>query len=474
MESSSGFEKNIEEALHLHRSGDENAAIPHYLRAICQKPNDPTALSLFPLAAPNLIDLKTVRFGRRATWIDPKSAVFRTNFANQLCCLLEETQAFRQYSAALSLDPSLADSYYNFAVLETNQGSHAKALKSYQRCLTIRPDWLQAKSNLAFALLALGRYLEAWPLYETRFSYPGYLNWPISDLPYPGWDGRESLCGRRILLWAEQGLGDTIQFFRFAKTLASREKTRVGLLVRPPLAELLKQQGFSAHTQPPERREYDFHFPLMSVPNAMGVSLGNIPFAQSPYLFANERSRQKWLARIPKKKSPLIGLVWRTGTASKITGRSIPLSELIPLSTRGLITVCLQKEITSAERDLVRKLAPSFYIPQEEQVDFSDTAGIIAALDLVISVDTSVAHLAAAMGKPTWVLLPKVSDWRWLTDRADSPWYPNVRLFRQEIAGEWSHPVTQIVEQLRKIGYLESPNASLPALESRAPPEKGD
>jgi ADP-heptose:LPS heptosyltransferase len=185
----------------------------------------------------------------------------------------------------------------------------------------------------------------------------------------------------------------------------------------------------------------------MSLARIANAQIDTIPFSKSAYLYSTDKLREKWRKLIPKRKTALVGIVWKSGTASKITGRSVELETFSHLSNLDIQFICLQKEISHEEKALIESLT-NFYIPVGTQTDLADTAAIIDQLDLVISVDTSVAHLSGAMGKPTWVLLPKVADWRWSTNRVDSAWYPNVTLFRQERQGDWSGLLDRVHCQL--------------------------
>jgi tetratricopeptide (TPR) repeat protein len=443
------FETTLARALEFHRAGQNETAAHYYERAICQRPDQPTAFSLLPLASSRLTIELALRYGRRSVRIEPSSSTYRTNLANQLNQINNSAQAAQQYCLAVILDPTLADSYYNFAVMLATRGGFTQALPLYQRCLAIKPNWLQAKSNLAFVLLALDRYQEAWPLYETRFLHHDYRSGLEQDLPFPHWDGRESLSGKRILLWAEQGLGDAIQFCRFAINLVNQGNVDVGLLVRAPLAELMKaiSPALRIHINIPTANEYDLHFPLMSLARVANAQIDTIPFSKSAYLYSTKTLKEKWSRLIPQRKTALVGIVWKSGAVSKITGRSVELETFSRLSNLDIQFVCLQKEISHEEKALIESLT-NFYIPVGTQADLADTAAIIDQLDLVISVDTSVAHLSGAMGKPTWVLLPKVADWRWSTNRMDSAWYPNVTLFRQERQGDWGGLLDRVHCQL--------------------------
>ncbi|MBW8816467.1 MAG: hypothetical protein JF588_23860 [Caulobacterales bacterium] len=289
-----------------------------------------------------------------------------------------------------------------------------------------QPAVLEASVKLASALLAAGRYAEGWPLMEARIALHPRLIPPV-DLPYPEWRG-EPLAGQRVLVWLEQGFGDQIMFARFARDLVARG-ARVTLACRPPLAELFRAMpgveavvavAVGAQVSVPP---HDYWTRYGSLPLHLGVTLESLP--DGPYLQVPPDRPA------PAKPAGGVGLMWRvSSTGFNAAAKALPEAQAQRLLAAGCVS--LQPEDTDA-------------------ADFADTAAIIAGLDLVVSVDTAVAHLAGALGKPCWTLLPSSGlDWRWLHDRDDSPWYASMRLFRQPPGGDWPGLVDRIIAELAR------------------------
>jgi hypothetical protein len=301
------------------------------------------------------------------------------------------------------------------------------------------------------AYLTVGRYAEAWPLYEARFKV--FAEKRIAKgMRYvlPRWDGGEP-HGKRVLLHAEQGLGDTLQFARFVPVLAERG-VRPVLRVERKLCALLRHSfpGFpiAALDEPPP--EFDAWLPLMSVAQPLSVTLESLP-GRVPYLSAETHRRVRWRQRLGARGEALrIGVAWAGSPDHRSDRkRSLPLEALAHLaSVPGTEFHSLQygPQAIQAER------CQSFDIQSfgEEIAPLEELAALMCELDLVICVDTAAAHLAAALGRPCWILLRAVADWRWLLDRSDSPWYPSVRLFRQRTQGDWSEPIVEAADALRE------------------------
>ena len=322
---------------------------------------------------------------------------------------------------------------------DLEQGTH-----HFRRALQLDPGYVEASLGIAFAFLTQGNFLPGWAYYERRFD--GAVT-PSRNAPGPRWNG-EALPGRTILLYAEQGLGDTLQFVRYAPMVAARGG-RVILEVQPALCRLLSTLE-NIEKIIPQGHIYpgvDTHCPLLSLPAVFQTTLATIP-APSPYLQPEAQLARAWSRRIVST-FPRIGLVWAGEPRHRRDRqRSISLDMLAPLSSEGISFFSLQKG-PAAEQ--LKSLPPTFRVEDlgADCSDMSDTAAAIMALDLVISVDTGVAHLAAALGKPVWLLLPFIPDWRWLLQRDDSPWYPTMRLFRQPSPGAWDPAIQRVARELR-------------------------
>lgn len=350
--------------------------------------------------------------------------------------------ALASLDRAVALKPDYAEACNNRGLVLQELNRPRDAIASFERAIALRPNYAEASVNQSVSLLQLGRFAQGWPLYEWRKK----LEQPFGDRSFtkPLWLGQDELSGRTLFVHWEQGFGDTIQCARFTKLLTARGAS-VAMSVQEPLYRLLGQMSPGVHVinQDEVPTAFDYHCPLMSLPLALGTTLETIP-AEGPYLFADASLRNAWQARLPPKKRPRIGIVWSGGAKHKNDRqRSIDLPTFAALLSPDVHWISLQKEIRAGD---AAALAQLHQIEQcgEQLQDFADTAALIDLLDLVISVDTSVAHLAGAMGKPVWILLPYHADWRWLLDRSDSPWYPTARLFRQDGTRSWSSVMTHV------------------------------
>ena len=377
---------------------------------------------------------------------DPKSVQAHLWRAAALNLLAQPEAALVAAEQARALAPQDATVHNNYGFALGNLGRLEEALASYDVALTLNPDDRETLWNRALALLVLGRFDEGWLAYEYRNLRHKTL--AARKYPKPIWWGKEPLENQHLYIYWEQGLGDTIQFARYA-LLAAAAGAKVSLSVQDPLMRLFKDfaPGVKIIGQNEAPTEFDLHCPLMSLPLAFGTRLETIPAFENGYFNAPAEEAAQWYQRLPKGRRR-IGLVW---SGSQIhtndANRSIRLAKLSALFQPGDVWVSLQKEVREADR---AALAASGVMDVSAALgDFADTSALIANLDLVISVDTSVAHLAGALGKPTWVMLPFAPDFRWLLDREDSPWYPKMRLFRQSHAGDWDGVVARIGEALR-------------------------
>lgn len=352
---------------------------------------------------------------------------------------------------ALMLDPGYADAAYNLGVGWMQARRVRKAVQAYRRAIAVRPEHTEAHWNLSLALLALGELDEGWREYEWRWRRP---ETPPPAIAQPRWQG-EGIAGRTILLHAEQGHGDTLQFVRYAPLVAARG-ARVLLVCQSALVRLLAGMPGVAGVRSTMDAlpDFDLHCPLMGLPLVFRTTLETIP-TDVPYLCADPAQGAVWRDRFAGERRPRVGLVWagdaRLGDpmANAVDKRrSVSLEALAPLTLAGdMAFVSLQKGPPAVQActpppgmaltDLMGAVA-----------DFADTAALVEQLDLVITVDTAVAHLAGALGKPVWVLSRFDGCWRWLLERDDSPWYPTMRLFRQESPGEWGPVIARVSEAL--------------------------
>jgi len=365
------------------------------------------------------------------------------NRGNALIKLNRPAEALFSYDQALTIAPDNAQLLTNRAAALRRLDRPHEAVMSARRALVSQPDFAQAKFVEGVARLTLGDF-SGWRGYEARWGV-GFLASHRRSFAAPLWLGESSLDGKTVLLHAEQGFGDTLQFVRYAPLVAGRG-ANVILEVQPELARLLSPlPGVAAviargKPLPP----FDFHCPLLSLPLAFATALATIP-AAIPYIAPAVQDIALWREHLPRRR-PLIGLVW-SGERSHDNdrNRSLRLETLLPLlKTPGATFVSLQHEVRDEDAALLRQ--QSAIVPVGDRFsDFADTAAAISLLDAVIAADTAVAHLAGAMGKPLLLLLPFGADFRWLRERDDSPWYPTARLFRQPAFGDWD----SVIEALR-------------------------
>lgn len=361
-----------------------------------------------------------------------------------LQALGRHAEALAHFQAAVAADPrsvaALTDRGNALAAL----GRHEEALGSYAQALALSPDDPEVLWNMGLARLASGDYAAGWPLYEQRWRVPSLQLAPRAT-DVPRWHGHEDVRGRSLLLHAEQGFGDAIQFVRFAREIAARG-AQVTLACAPALQRLFTRADGVAQVVVPGRDRvpaFDWQLPLMSVPAALGTTLDRLP--QPPYLSADPAGVRAWDARL--QGGLKVGLAW-SGNPDFAAARlkACPPHLLAPLlATPGCRFVSLQP---GALRVAAGALGAGVFDAGEALDDFADTAALIESLDLVITIDTAVAHLAGALGKAVWILLPRAADWRWLVGRADSPWYPSARLYRQAGPGDWTGVLARVAQDL--------------------------
>ncbi len=362
--------------------------------------------------------------------------------------------AIAQMQRAVTLDPVPALGWGNLGMLLKVQGRFAESIDAYDAALRRAPDDPRLRVNRVVALLRAGRLAEAWQDHEWRFALDEHTGLPLAGiLPSlatpPELPGRPALVGKTVLLTHEQGFGDTLQFCRYIPLLAARG-ARIVLAVPPPLQRLLGTLPGVSEMVPTDSKlpPYHWHCPMMSLPRVFGTTLETIP-AEIPYLTADPALAVDWAARLPERRGLRVGLVWAgqarpwlPGFTTLDTRRSTSLAQFAPFGAiEGVQFISLQAG-TSASEARTPPPGLALHDPMPSVTDFADTAAIIANLDLVISVDTSVVHLAGALGKPVFLLDRYDNCWRWLSGRADSPWYPTLRIFRQTRIGDWA-PVMQ-------------------------------
>jgi tetratricopeptide (TPR) repeat protein len=358
-------------------------------------------------------------------------------------------EAIECYLKAIQINNDMFDAHNNLGRIYQELGQVDEAISSYRKSLDINPGFADAHCNLAMALLLIGDFAQGWKEYEWRWKLKDRSRY---DFPQQVWYGSD-ISGKTVFLYAEQGFGDTIQFIRFAP-LVAEQGARIIIECQKELKSLIRQvRGVhSVITREEPLPEFDVHYPLLSLPLFFNTTPANIP-AKIPYIVPDTIMVQNWTERVKNDSARLkVGIVWSGNPKYKADQfRSISLDNFLQLMRiEGISFFSLQKgEAASQAKELPEEIKLIDYT--EEIHDFSDTAALIENLDLVISVDTAVAHLAGALGKPVWTLLPDSPDWRWMLNREDSLWYPTMRLFRQSSMGEWGGVIKSVEKELWKI-----------------------
>jgi hypothetical protein len=377
---------------------------------------------------------------------------YYNNLGEAYRTLGQHAEAIAAYNHALVLDPHFAEAHNNLGTIYKNQGRLAEALACFDRAIACHGDYANARYNRALLWLSLGDYARGWPEYEWRWKRAEFRR-PALDEPH--WDG-SPLGGRTLLVRAEQGLGDTVQFIRYVPLLQAQGNNLV-VEVQAELVELLSQSGIGplVPQQAPLPR-FDVHASLLSLPSLLGTRLDTIP-STVPYLSASAARVLAWQRKLADRGRVTIGIAWQGNPRSPLEpGRSIPLAEFEPLArVPGVQLVSLQKGFGSEQ---IPALAGRFpVLDLSAQLDqaggaFVDTAAVMRHMDLVITSDSAVAHLAGALARPVWVVLPAAAEWRWMRDRSDSPWYPTMRLFRQSRQADWSSVLGEVADELTRRG----------------------
>jgi tetratricopeptide (TPR) repeat protein len=384
--------------------------------------------------------------------IKPDFADAYYNLANAQQRLKQLDAAVASYDQAIAINPDFAEAYCNRgnALQELKQLDAAVA--SYDQAIAIRPDFARAKLNLAFTLLLGGKLEEGLKLYEWRWDATA-VKAPKHNFSQPLWLGTEPIQDKTILLHSEQGLGDTIQFCRYAQLVAG---LGAEVILEAPTQLMSLLQGLEGVTTLVERGTplpaFDYHCPLLSLPLAFKTDIPTIPRGGN-YLRYEAKKAAKWAEKLGNSTNTRVGIVW-SGNKENANDykRSVALAQLLSYLPRHCEYFSLQKEVGTLDQATLQANAWLRHFG-DELTDFADTAAVCGLMDVVISVDTSVAHLSGALGKPTWILLPYCPDWRWLLDRDDSPWYPSVRLYRQESPFEWDAVLARVRSDLAS--YLD-------------------
>lgn len=386
-----------------------------------------------------------IAYYRKSIAINFNNASAHNELGNTLLELGNLESAVTSYKNAISVNPKSAILYSNLGIAFQGLKRLVDAVDAYNTAIDIDTNDAESHWNKSIALLLGGNFQEGLPLLEWRWQNKKLGNTMFLSSK-PLWLGKESIVGKTILLHSEQGLGDTIQFCRYAPMVKELGATVI-LQVQDSLVELL--QGISGVDQIISNSQfpkYDFHCPLLSLPLAFNTTIESIP-STSPYIRIENSKIELWKEQLGSQAKKRIGIVWN-GSPIHINNknRSIDLLEFLLHLPDNFEYVCLQKEITPEEVDILIKFRVKYF--NKEIKDFTDTGALCKLMDIVISVDTSVAHLSGALGKPTWILVPYIPDWRWMLDTKINPWYPSVTLFRQEEINNWDIPLDAIKNTL--------------------------
>jgi tetratricopeptide (TPR) repeat protein len=436
----------------LREQGDLDAAIDWYRQAIAAQPGLVDAHTGLAFALQQRGRLaEAAESYRRALELRPDDADALCNLGALLNGFDRPEEAAESYRRVLTGDPDHAGAHCNLGVALMARNEIEGAIECYRRAIAVRPDFADAHWNLSLAQLVQGDFANGWRGYEWRLRTKRHSS---RGFEQPVWDG-EPLTGKTILLHQEQGLGDTIQFMRYVPMVAARGG-RVVLEVQPPLARLATTlNGVSdivavGATLP----HFDVHRSLLSLPERFGTALATIP-ANVPYLTPDPAALDHWRSKLGVGPGLKVGIAWAGNPSHKNDrNRSVAIEQLLPImEIPGTRWISIQ--VGARAGDLARLPVGLVADLSNHLGDFGDTAAVIANLDLVIAVDTAVAHLAGALGRPVWAMLPFAPDWRWLLDREDSPWYPSLRLFRQPRPGDWDSVLVRIRRALgERLGQI--------------------
>ncbi len=434
----------------LTAAGQPQEAILCHRRELALAPSSPTAMCNLgsALRATGQVE-EAIASHRHAIALRPDFVQAHHNLGTALRDQDKLEEAIDSFQRALTLQNNYPDCHNSLGSTLRGLGRYDDAIASFHQAIKLRPDHADAHFNLALAMLLLGNYEIGWREYEWRWRLSNHPN-SEKNFRQPRWDGSD-LTGRTILLFAEQGVGDTIQFMRYIPLVLARGG-HVLLDVQPELHRLLDQKNLQgASLMPAAPASFDVQLPLMSLP----MVLGEFDFASTAvpnplYIQPDPTLQQKWRSLLNKGNQFKVGIAW-AGRPTHVNDhqRSMPLANLAPLAGERIHFYSLQLGPAAAQATTP---PPGMNLTDltSQIEDFADTAALIAELDLVISVDTAVAHLAGAMNRPIWLLLPFAPDFRWLLNRDDTPWYSSMRLFRQTHRSQWTDPIQRAAAALRQ------------------------
>ncbi len=433
----------------LSRAGRFADAVNVLSRAVMMGPNVASVWMQYAEALWRLDRLEeALRAARRSLELNPNDALAHVLHGNVLQVMAEFEQAVEAYRTAAKLHSNSHDALNNIGLTLLKMGEATEALKVLEDAVQRWPQSSDVRANRSLALLTLGDLEHGLPEYESRWQSPAFAKLPRQSKPR--WDGSE-LGGKAILLEGEQGMGDTIQFVRYAPMVAARGG-HVIVMCGTPLHKIVSTvDGVSGVVAKGMLPLFDVHLPLASLPFVFRTTLESIP-ATVPYVRSDAARVEAWRKRLADDANFKVGIAWAGSPGHQNDrSRSTTLAAFAPvLAVEGATLYSLQKGDATRQIEAARENQRVIPLGHELN-DFSDTAALLENLDLVISVDTSIVHLAGALARPVWTLLPRGPDWRWMLDREDSPWYPTMRLFRQERVGDWAGVFERVARELGKL-----------------------
>ena len=437
----------------LKEKGDLNAAITSYKQAIKLKPNYTEAHYNLGNALKDQGDLDAaIASYKQAIKLKPNYTEAHYNLGIALQEQGDLTAAIDSYNKALSLKPNYPDALNNLAVALEEKGDLNAAITSYKQAIKLKANYPEAHKNLSMTELLIGDYKSGWERYEYRFQCKKDQSILNANPNCSQWKGKPLKAKEQLLLVSEQGLGDTLQFMRYALALRS-QGIAVSLCALPKLHSLIQASGIASSPLTPEQANKVSKgqwSPLLSVPRYLDVSPDN-PIITEPYIKTTEELITKWKDILSVEQRPIIGINWQGSHTSTV--RSFPLETFAPIAQYSNASL-LSLQKGSGSEQLDNCSFQDRFVGSQEQInntwDFLETAAIIANCDLVITSDTSVAHLAGGMGKTTWLLLKKVPDWRWGLKGDKSFWYPSMRLFRQKERGDWNEVLQRVAAETQR------------------------
>ena len=437
----------------LRQQGRHDEAIENYQQVILLRPD-------FAMAYGNMAvtlkeqhrDAEAIESYKQAIRLMPADATLRHDLGAVLKDCHRYDEATENYKQALRLNPDYAEAYNSLGVAMKERGHCTEAIGNYEQAIRLKPDYADAHWNKSLALLLSGRLSEGWKEYQRRYDDLNSKNSPYYSKKTL-WDG-SSFAGKTLFVRYQQGLGDNIQFARYLPMVKERGGTVI-YETKKPLTNRLRTLGgidelveASANGRP--AANFDLHISLMDLPRVFATTIETIP-SSIPYLYADPAKAKVWRNRIVRKDL-IVGIVWAGAPAHRNDrNRSCTLADFAPLAgIDGIQLYGLQKGDATRQADEASTGIIAENLGQDFE-NFTDTAAAIENMDLVISVDTAVLHLAGAMGKPAWALLPFAPDWRWMLERQDSPWYPTMKLFRQKSPGDWNDVFADVKKELQAL-----------------------